>query len=275
MKNGIHMQDHCQTWFLWDAKPFRNWNMKTWSLIFCAVALWMILSWSVCTIHSLTRLQCLYSEPSICSVGQSIPHLESHISYHTFLRIGWILKQMRTIYYNFESTSTSLGSPHLHMPIIWSLVCTSHHSLTQVWISKLPAMVRHGLIVSRVVHSTVDRRITVQVDTPVDELDSSWQQLMDTTDSIIHHLRSIWVAAGQICKFYCAHCLYLRKREPEMEVDPEWYSPLRNTDKDNPFSEQLRTLPSNADPVTCCNDQTNSGQLQVPRPLRFPCKCKL
>ena len=137
------------------------------------------------------------------------------------------------------------------------------------------AMVHHGLIVSRVVHSTVDRRITVQVDTPVDELDSSWRELMSTTDSIIHHLRSTWVAAGPICKFYCAHCLYLDKSEPEVEVDPEWYSPLRNTDKDNPFSEQLRTLPSNADPVTCCNDQTNSGQLQVPRPLRFPCKCKL
>ena len=137
------------------------------------------------------------------------------------------------------------------------------------------AMVCHGVIVSRVVHSTVNRRITVQVDTPVDELDSSWRQLMDTTDSIIRHLRSIWVAAYPICKFYCAHCLYLNKSEPELEVDPDWYSPLSSIDNDKPPSEQLGVLPSNADPVCCSNDQPTSGLLQVPRPLRFPCKCNI
>ena len=135
------------------------------------------------------------------------------------------------------------------------------------------AMVRHGVIVSRVVHDSVDRRITVQVDTPVDVLDSSWRQLMDTTDSIIRHLCSVWVAAYPIRKFYCAHCLYLNQPEPEVEVDPDWYSPLSSTNKDKPLSEQLSMLPSNAEPVHCCNDQTNGGQLRVPRPLRFPCEC--
>ena len=133
------------------------------------------------------------------------------------------------------------------------------------------ASVSHGKLITTLHHNYRTREITLYTDTPVEQLDHAWKCVFDILEAILKKLKSVWIAAHPVCKFFCSHCIYSGEIEADCEVDPDWYTPPENPDTDPPLTDRLMNF-SGVEPVACCNDRSNGGPLTVPSPLRFPCE---
>ena len=107
------------------------------------------------------------------------------------------------------------------------------------------AELHRGHIVSRVIHDWKARSLTVQADTDSENISEAWKTVMLIVDTILKKVLLVWVAARPICRFFCAHCLLLGAKNPDIMEDPEWYQ-----------------LPNIS--IDC--------SITVPMSLRFPCK---
>ena len=129
------------------------------------------------------------------------------------------------------------------------------------------AVVHHGETISRIIHSNTSCELTIQVDTSVSNLESSWRLIKKTLSHILQSSQGTWVGARFICKFFCAHCLLLGIDRPDVDVDPDWVQ-MPNEKEVLEWATEFHGV----EPVPCCNDNTNGGQLKVLKPLRFPCE---
>ena len=137
--------------------------------------------------------------------------------------------------------------------------------------AKNGALVHHGQKMTILLHNHNKREVLLYSDTPVDQLESCWKQAIDVLEAVIKNLKSVWVAAHPVCKFFCAHCIYTGEEKPDCDTDPDWYTPPSDPATDPPLRSRLRTFPG-VEPVECLNARSNGGSLVVPSPLRYPSK---
>lgn len=133
------------------------------------------------------------------------------------------------------------------------------------------AVISQGGIQTAVTHNSQERFLSIISYAPAAKLDVSWRKIINTTDTILRKLKSIWIASHPSCRFYCAHCLHTKEEEPDCQVDPDWYVLPRTPDTDSPLSERLTDF-TGIDSVHCCNIRSVHDLAQVPSPLKYPCK---
>ena len=133
------------------------------------------------------------------------------------------------------------------------------------------AELHRGHIVSRVIHDWKARSLTVQADTDSENISKAWKTVMLIVDTILKKVLLVWVAARPICRFFCAHCLLLGAKNPDIMEDPEWYQLPNTVTGRSPMSNRLENFHGER-PVPCLNDNSIDGSLTVPMALRFPCK---
>ncbi|XP_067949563.1 malignant fibrous histiocytoma-amplified sequence 1 homolog [Watersipora subatra] len=75
------------------------------------------------------------------------------------------------------------------------------------------------------VHFTHDAKagkITATVAFNVEEFHEAWNNLRETVNVAIKHLRGTWRATPLVCIFYCAHCRLTSQQHPEKVINPSW-----------------------------------------------------
>ncbi|XP_067948730.1 malignant fibrous histiocytoma-amplified sequence 1 homolog [Watersipora subatra] len=75
------------------------------------------------------------------------------------------------------------------------------------------------------VHFTHDAKagkITATVAFNVEEFHEAWNNLRETVNVAIKHLRGTWRATPLVCIFYCAHCRLTGQQHPEKVINPSW-----------------------------------------------------
>lgn len=93
---------------------------------------------------------------------------------------------------------------------------------SDVEVRKNGATVYHDEGSTHIVHSYNSKKITLQVSTSVQLLESSWRHLVETRQCILDLLSHSWKAYCAETLVYCSHCLFLRDPSPDYDPDPCW-----------------------------------------------------
>lgn len=195
-----------------------------------------------------------------------IPYLsENHIDIPP-LRVGILRLQVDILFIGLSPPA------YVYYLLVVTYLNLYNEPGNKITAGKNGASVHHGNTVSRVVHDSSSRKITVLVDTSIGQLDASWAKMIEIVEEMLKRLMILWIAARPICKFFCAHCIYSNIENPDCEIDPDWYTPPTNTELDPPLNRRLYKF-RGVDPVRCrAIDHSQESPLTVLKPLRYPCK---
>ena len=133
-------------------------------------------------------------------------------------------------------------------------------------VAKNGATVEHDGNSTHFVHDYNNRKVTLQVSTSLELLETSWRHLLDLHKHLRDLLSKTWTACHTEAVVYCSHCLFLRHPNPSFEAEPRWFR--INEEKS---AEKIKLWTTfNSQKVSCRN--CKSLKLIVPKPLRIPCK---
>ena len=161
---------------------------------------------------------------------------------------------------------------HYQMVMVEVLKCTlGTFSESEVTIVKKGLSIRHGNTATYFTFDDVNRVITLQVSTTVEQLPVSWKHMLDTTDKLRHTLSESWQGSHEEFLLYCVHCLFLRHPKPGYDADPDWVHYMyRKRPDDTKYREKF----TGSDIVFCDRATVKKTGMypSVPKPLKYASK---
>ena len=95
-------------------------------------------------------------------------------------------------------------------------------------------VVQSNGVINHLIHSFDDKRVTLIALTPAKKIDELWAGQLELPQKLVSELKSVWKAVRYETIFFCSHCVLSDKQSPATAVDPDWFQPSTEHDKDAP-----------------------------------------
>lgn len=126
------------------------------------------------------------------------------------------------------------------------------------------ATAKHGNTTIHLRHDSWKNQVTLEIFSPVRQLDKAWESNMIIVRSIEDRMKRVWKAARLDVKSYCGRCAYIQTPDPDFDLNPSWI------EEDFDFS-----LLRDVEVLSCervLDSARDEKEADVPTSLMWPCK---